>query len=113
MFLAYVKETLGKTPTLECLKSEDMIQGFVQTLVQKRIQGSTIAQYVDHLLYGLRYLYSKERNKNYREMDLYVALGRMREKFRKQTVHSTAHQSWQALAAKKKWTEWSVSVKEK
>ena len=108
MFLAYVKDTLAETPTLECLKSEDMIQGFVRTLVQKGIQGSTIAQYVDHLLYGLRYLYLKDRNTNYRETDLYVALGKMRETFRKQTVHSTAHQSWQALAAKKKWTNWSV-----
>ena len=66
MFLAYVKDTLGITPTFECLKSEDMIQGFVQTLVQKRIQGSIIA------------------------------LGRMREKFRRQCIqlHTRAGKLW-------------------
>lgn len=84
-----------------------MIQGFVQTLVDRRIQGSTIAQYLDHLLYGLRYLYLKvDHNTQYRQEDLYVALARLRERHRKQTVHSTAQQSWQALQAKNKWIEW-------
>ena len=106
MFLAYVKDTLGKTPTLDCLRSEEMIQQFVQSLVKKGILGSTIAQYVDHLQYGLRYLYCKDHIKNYKQEELYITLARLREKFRKQTAHSTAQQSWQALEAKNKWIEW-------
>lgn len=84
-----------------------MVQGFVQTLVDKGILGSTIAQYVDHLLYGLRYLYLKvDRNTQYRQEDLYAVLARLQERYRKQTVRSTAQQSWQALQAKNKWMEW-------
>lgn len=67
MFLAYIKDTLGKIPTLDCPRREEMVQGFVQTLVQKEILGNTIAQYVDHLQYGLRYLSSKDHIKKYRQ----------------------------------------------
>ena len=87
-----------------------MIQQFVQSLVKKGILGSTIAQYVDHLQYGLRYLYCKDHIKNYKQEELYITLARLREKFRKQTAHSTAQQSWQALEAKNKWIEWWVTV---
>ena len=105
MFFAYVKEELNTSPTLECVLNAEMIEGFVRTLTDKKLNGSTIAQYLDNLRYGLRYLYTKD-GKAYLEQDHYFNMGRLAEQHRKQVVHSTAHQSWQALEAKRKWAEW-------
>ena len=33
-------------------------------------------------------------------------MGKLGEEYRKEAVHTTAHQSWQALEAKHKWAEW-------
>lgn len=93
------------SPTLECLLDADMIEGFVRSLKQKGLMGSTIGQYLDNLRYGLRYLYTKA-GKAYAEQDHYISIGKLREQCRKQVVRSTAHQSWQALEAKHKWAEW-------
>ena len=57
------------------------------------------------LRYGLRYLYIKD-GKAYAEQEHYMNMGRLSVQCRKQAVHSTAHQSWQALEAKSKWAEW-------
>lgn len=105
MFFAYVKEERRTSPTLECLLDPDLIEGFVRSLKARGLQGSTIARYVDNLRYGLRYLYIKD-GKAYAEQEHYMNMGRLSVQCRKQAVHSTAHQSWQALEAKSKWAEW-------
>lgn len=108
VFLAYVKDTLKQTPTLDCFRDEDSLESFIKTLVQKGLSGGTIAQYVDHLIYGVRYVKIMDGVKAYEEEELYTKLCRLREQHRRQAVHSTAHHSWQALDAKKKWLEWCV-----
>lgn len=105
VFFSYVKEEHNISPTLECLLDSEVIEGFARSLKRKGLQGSTIARYLDNLRYGLRYLYTKD-NKPYAHQEHYVNIGRLSEQFRKQVVHSTAHQSWQALEAKDKWAEW-------
>ena len=105
MFFAYVKEERNINPTLECLLDPGTIEGFVRTLSDRRLNGSTIGRYIDNLKYGLRYLYTKA-GKAYLEQDHYLNMGKLGERYRKQAVHSTAHQSWQALEAKRKWAEW-------
>ena len=105
MFFAYVKEERDVTPTLECLYDGNLIDGFVSTLQDRGLQASTITCYLDNLKYGLRYLYTKA-NKSCSEQDHYLNVSSLAERYRKQTAHSTAHHSWQALAAKGKWAEW-------
>lgn len=110
VFFAHVKDTLKQTPTLDCFRDEESLEGFIQTLVQKGLSGGTIAQYVDHLIYGVRYVMIVDGVKDYEEEELFIKLCRLREQHRRQVVHSTAHQSWQALDAKRKWLEWCVCL---
>jgi len=105
VFFAYVKEDEDMSPTLECMLNSALIEGFVRVLLGRRLNGSTIARYLDNLRYGLRYLYTKA-NKPYAEEEHYRRVGQLREQYRKQAVQSTAHHSWQALEAKRKWAEW-------
>ena len=76
----------------------------MRSLKGRQLHGSTIAQYVDNLKYGLRYIYIKD-GKAYAEQVQYMNVGRLGVQRRKQAVHSTPHHSWQASEAKQKWAE--------
>lgn len=108
MFFVHVNDTLDQTPTLDCFRDEDSLESFIKTLVQKGLSGGTTAQYVDHFIYGVCCVKLMDGVTDYEDEELFAKLCRLHEQHHRQVVHSTAHQSWQALDAKKTWLEWCM-----
>ena len=66
--------------------------------------GSTIGTYIDHLCYILRYL-AAEEDISY-DTPFYKRLKKKSESFKKASSSLTAHQSRDALKARRMWLDW-------